>query len=57
VRYGGESFAIAKVAGFLLLQTSLAALIVISVWSVFSGSQENLDGEDLDIDDLELPSG
>jgi hypothetical protein len=32
-------------------------LIVISVWSVFSGSQENLDGEDLDIDDLELPLG
>jgi hypothetical protein len=55
VRYGGESFAILKVAGFLLLQTSLAVLIVISVWSVFSGSQENFvgEGEEWDPDDDE----
>jgi len=62
VRFGGESFAIVKVAGFLLLQTSLAALIVISVWSVFSGTQDNYaegsgelgdDGIDWDLDDDE----
>ena len=45
VRYGGESFAIVKVGGFLLLQGSLAVLIIISVWSVFTGSQENFEGE------------
>ncbi len=58
VRYGGESFAVVKVAGFLLLQTSLAVLIVVSVWSVFSGSQENYQGfedEDWDLDDEESP--
>ena len=51
VRYGGESFAIVKVAGFLLLQTSLAVLIIVSVWSVFSGTQENYAGDDWDFDD------
>jgi hypothetical protein len=60
VRYGGESFAIVKVAGFLLLQTSLAVLIVISVWSVFSGSQDNYaedtdDPDDWDFEDDEEP--
>ncbi len=48
VRYGGEAFAIAKVAGFLLLQGSLAVLIIVSVWSVFTGSQENFEGEGWD---------
>ncbi len=48
VRYGGEAFAIVKVAGFLLLQGSLAVLIIVSVWSVFTGSQENFEGEDWD---------
>jgi hypothetical protein len=55
VRYGGEGFAVLKVAGFLLLQGSLAVLIAISVWSVFAGSQENLEGDGwdpLDDDDL-----
>ena len=46
VRFGGEAFAILKVAGFLLLQGSLAVLIIVSVWSVFTGSQENFEGED-----------
>jgi hypothetical protein len=56
VRYGGEGFAVVKVAGFLLLQTSLLALIAISVWSVFTGSQENLDGDQEDLlADEELP--
>ena len=55
VRYGGEAFAIVKVAGFLLLQASLAVLIVVSVWAVFTGSQENFEGEGWDpLDDEDL---
>jgi hypothetical protein len=30
-----------KVAGFVLLQGSLAVLVGVSLWSVFSGSQQN----------------
>ena len=59
VRYGGEAFAIVKVAGFLLLQGSLAVLIVVSVWSVFTGSQENFEDEGwepLDDEDLSTHS-
>jgi hypothetical protein len=42
-----------KIAGFLLLQGSLAALVSISLWSVFAGSQgENYSGELSDLDDL-----
>ena len=36
VRFGGPEFAIVKVLGFLLLQTSLALLIGISLWAVFT---------------------
>jgi hypothetical protein len=39
VRFGGAGFAWTKIAGILLLQGSLAALVVIAVWSVFAGSQ------------------
>jgi len=39
VRFGGPEFALLKVAGFLLLQTSLAVLVVISLWSVFTEKQ------------------
>ena len=47
VRYGGAGFAWTKIAGFLLLQTSLAALVAIALWSVFAGRQaENYVGED-----------
>jgi hypothetical protein len=46
VRYGHEGFAYLKIAGFLLLQGSLATLIGVSLWSVFSGSQRNYDGRD-----------
>ena len=56
VRYGGEAFAIVKVAGFLLLQGSLAVLVVVSVWSVFTGSQENFEGEEWEPLDDEDPS-
>jgi hypothetical protein len=41
VRFVHEGFAFAKLAGFLLLQASLAALVAISLWSVFSGSQRH----------------
>jgi hypothetical protein len=41
VRFGHPAFAYAKIAGFLLLQTSLAALIGVSLWSVFAGSQRH----------------
>jgi len=41
VRFGHPDFAILKIAGFLLLQGSLAALVGLSLWSVFAGSQRN----------------
>jgi hypothetical protein len=34
----------AKIAGFLLLEASLAVLVAVSLWSVFAGSQRNYDG-------------
>jgi hypothetical protein len=50
VRYGHPTFAVAKVAGFLLLQGSLALLVGLSVWAVFRGNGQNYtgagDGED-----------
>jgi hypothetical protein len=39
VRWGGAGFAWTKIAGIQLLQGSLAALVLIAVWSVFAGSQ------------------
>ena len=45
VRYASPNFAYAKIAGFLLLETSLAVLVVLSLWSVFAGSQRNYDDE------------
>ena len=54
VRFGGPGFAWLKVAGFLLLQGSLAVLIAISLWSVFSGTQENYEGEGAEDDDFEI---
>lgn len=41
VRFVHPGFAYAKIAGFLLLQTSLATLMGLSLWSVFSGTQAN----------------
>lgn len=41
VRFVHPGFAWAKIAGFLLLQTSLAVLVGLSLWSVFAGSQRN----------------
>jgi len=45
VRYGSPDFAYLKIAGFLLLECSLAVLVAVSLWSVFAGSQQNYDGE------------
>jgi hypothetical protein len=41
VRYGHPVFAYAKIAGFLLLEASLAVLIGVSLWAVFAGSQRH----------------
>ena len=44
VRFAGPAFAPLKVAGFLLLQGSLAALVTISLWAVFSGGARHYGG-------------
>ena len=44
VRFAHPGFAYAKIAGFLLLQGSLAVLVIVSLWAVFAGSQRNYDG-------------
>jgi hypothetical protein len=41
VRFVHPAFAYVKIAGFLLLETSLAVLIIISLWAVFTGSQDS----------------
>ena len=41
VRFVHPGFAWLKVLGFLALQTSLAALILLSLWSVFRGSSRS----------------
>lgn len=44
VRFVHPAFAWAKVAGFLSLQASLAALVGVSLWAVFRGSAANYRG-------------
>lgn len=44
VRFVHPGFAWLKIAGFLLLQASLALLIILSLWAVFVGSQGNYAG-------------
>ena len=44
VRFGHPAFAVLKVAGFLLLQGSLALLVGLSVWAVFRGNGQNYTG-------------
>lgn len=46
VRFAHPGFAYAKIAGFLLLQGSLAALVIASLWAVFAGAQQNYEGLD-----------
>ena len=49
VRYWSPLFAYLKIAGFLLLQASLGALVIISLWSVARGSSESYEsGETID---------
>ena len=45
VRFVSPNFAYAKIAGFLLLETSLGVLVAVSLWSVFAGSQRYYDGQ------------
>ena len=45
VRFVSPAFAWLKVAGFLALQASLAALIGLSLWAVFRGSSRNYSGD------------
>jgi hypothetical protein len=45
VRFVDPAFAWLKIAGFLLLQGSLAALVVLALWAVFSGAQRNYDAQ------------
>jgi hypothetical protein len=51
VRYLHPGFAWAKIAGFLLLQGSLATLIGVSVWAVWRGNGQNYTGVTGDEDD------
>jgi hypothetical protein len=44
VRFVHPGFAVLKVFGFLALQTSLAALILLSLWAVFRGSSRSYRG-------------
>jgi hypothetical protein len=56
VRFGGPSFAWLKIAGILLLQASLALLIIASLWAVFAGAQgENYVGLEEDEDEADGP--
>ena len=55
VRYAHPGFAYLKIAGFLLLQGSLAALVIISLWAVFVGSANNYTEDDPDDFDLGPP--
>jgi len=48
VRFLHPGFAYLKIAGFLLLQTSLALLVGLSLWSVFAGSQAHYAGRGSD---------
>jgi hypothetical protein len=53
VRFGHPAFAWLKIGGFLLLQGSLAALVGLSLWAVFAGSQgDTYAGELPDLDDM-----
>ena len=45
VRFVSPHFAYLKIAGFVMLELSLAVLVGLSLWSVFAGSQRNYDGD------------
>ena len=41
VRFIHPAFAYVKIAGFLMLEISLAILIIVSLWAVFTGTQDS----------------
>ncbi len=45
VRFVNPNFAYLKIAGFVMLEASLAVLVAISLWSVLAGSQRNYDAQ------------
>ncbi len=45
IRYASPNFAFLKITGFLMLETSLAVLVAVSLWSIFGGSQKNYDSD------------
>ncbi|MEN8182334.1 MAG: hypothetical protein ABFS46_07345 [Myxococcota bacterium] len=55
VRFVDPAFAILKVGAFLLLQGSLATLVGVSLWAVFSGRSENYVGQGEEGDPEEEP--
>ena len=56
IRYLSPHFAYLKIAGFLLLQGSLAALMLVSLWAVFGGGPNHYTEEDEDGLDAGPPS-
>jgi len=54
VRFVSPGFAIVKVGGFLLLETSLAVLMITCLWAVFGGSSAAYADRDDDEDDGEI---
>jgi hypothetical protein len=48
VRFAHPGFAYLKIGGFLLLQTSLAVLIGVSLWAVFAGTSDNYVGDEFE---------
>lgn len=46
VRFVSPAFAYLKIAGFLALETSLAVLIVVSLWAVFVGDSATYRGDE-----------
>ena len=48
VRFAHPGFAYLKIGGFLLLQTSLAVLIGVSLWATFVGTSDNYVGDDFE---------
>ncbi len=57
VRFLHPAFAWAKIAGFLLLQASLAVLVGVSLWAIFRGSAEEYRSGEPDVPGQEDPRG
>jgi hypothetical protein len=61
VRFGHPLFAYLKIGAFLLLQTSLAALVICSAWALLTRApsaygQESPPGSEAGSDELRPPS-